>query len=109
MSSNAQYGADGDEGERGDGDVNERKLRRRAKREQRQGEQNQKPVRQAPHRSIPVGAGFRGRAFCNISFKIDTRRTKNRASETGPTPRHRSPAWLCLNSWPQRGGLIREI
>jgi hypothetical protein len=39
--------------------VDERKLRRRPERNERQGEQDQKPVRQAPHRSIPVRAIFR--------------------------------------------------
>jgi hypothetical protein len=34
--------------------MNEAKLRDHAEREQRQGEQDQKPVRQAPHRSIPI-------------------------------------------------------
>ena len=56
-----QYCGARDEDERGNGSVNERKLRPRAERKQREREQSQEPVRRAPHRSIPVGRVFRPR------------------------------------------------
>jgi hypothetical protein len=93
-----QYRPGREEGERGKGNVNMPKLRRRAERDQHQGEEDQDPVRQAPHGSI-----------CNIFFRIDTSRGKICTSELRSTPRQRAPSPLCLNSWPQRGGLIREI
>ena len=59
-----QYRAPSNEDDRGNGSVNERKLRRCPERQQREREQGQEPVRQAPHRSIPSsGRVFQPGAF----------------------------------------------